>query len=49
MALPADRALISIALCTHNGARFLGAQLASLQQQAWPNLEIVAVDDASAE
>ena len=46
---PAPRSLplISVALATYNGARHLGAQLASLRAQTWPNLEIVAVDDAS--
>lgn len=40
-------ALISVALATYNGERHLGAQLASLRAQTWPNLEIVAIDDAS--
>lgn len=39
--------LISIALCTYNGARYLSEQLASLQAQTWAHLEIVAVDDGS--
>jgi glycosyltransferase involved in cell wall biosynthesis len=39
--------LISIALCTYNGAEFLPAQLESLLSQDWENLEIVAVDDGS--
>lgn len=46
----ADRApLISVALCTYNGARHLPQQLESLLAQDYPNLEIVAVDDASAD
>jgi len=46
---PAPRSLplILVALATYNGDRHLGAQLASLRAQSWPNLEIVAVDDAS--
>lgn len=39
--------LISIALCTYNGAPFLSEQLDSLLAQDWENLEIVAVDDGS--
>jgi glycosyltransferase involved in cell wall biosynthesis len=39
--------LISVALCTYNGARYLREQLDSLLAQTYPNLEIVAVDDGS--
>jgi glycosyltransferase involved in cell wall biosynthesis len=39
--------LLSVALCTYNGAPHLGDQLESLFAQTWPNLEIIAVDDAS--
>jgi glycosyltransferase involved in cell wall biosynthesis len=42
-----SKPLISVALCTYNGARYLEAQLRSIQQQSWTNLEIVAVDDGS--
>ena len=42
-----DTPLISIALCTCNGERFLREQLDSLLAQDHVNLEIVAVDDAS--
>lgn len=41
--------LISIALCTYNGERYLAEQLASLQAQCWPRLEIVIVDDGSSD
>lgn len=40
-------ALISVALCTYNGAAHLGEQLESLLTQTWRHIEIVAVDDAS--
>lgn len=40
-------ALISVALCTYNGALYLSEQLDSLLGQDYPRLEIVAVDDAS--
>jgi len=39
--------LISVALCTYNGAPYLREQLDSLLAQTYPNIEIVAVDDGS--
>lgn len=39
--------LISIALCTFNGAQFLCEQMDCLLEQDYPNLEIIAVDDGS--
>ncbi|KQS28252.1 glycosyltransferase family 2 protein [Dyadobacter sp. Leaf189] len=39
--------LISVALCTYNGQRFLKKQLDSLVTQSYNNLEIVVVDDCS--
>jgi len=44
---PGSAALVSIALCTYNGSRFLAQQLDSLLAQTHPRLEIVVVDDAS--
>ena len=41
--------LISIVLATYNGERFLEKQLDSLFNQTYPNLEIIAVDDASSD
>jgi glycosyltransferase involved in cell wall biosynthesis len=41
--------LVSIILCTYNGERFLQAQLDSLLQQSWQNLEIIISDDASSD
>ncbi|MBK4346454.1 glycosyltransferase family 2 protein [Lacisediminihabitans changchengi] len=38
---------ISVALCTHNGARFIEAQLRSILAQSTPPDEIVLSDDAS--
>lgn len=38
---------VSVALATYNGAKFLQPQLDSLSAQDYPELEIVAVDDAS--
>jgi len=39
--------LVSIALCTYNGERFLSQQLDSILTQSYRNIEIVAVDDCS--
>lgn len=39
--------MISVALCTYNGSRFLGEQLASIQGQTNPIDELVACDDRS--
>lgn len=38
---------ISVALCTHNGERFIGEQIASILAQTRPVDEIVLSDDAS--
>jgi glycosyltransferase involved in cell wall biosynthesis len=43
----AQPALVSIALCTYNGAKYLAEQLESLLAQTYEHLEIVASDDAS--
>lgn len=39
--------LITIALCTYNGERFLAEQIESLLAQTGVRIEIIAVDDAS--
>lgn len=39
--------LVSIALCTYNGEKYLEEQLDSLIGQTYPNLEIIVVDDCS--
>lgn len=41
------RPLVSIALCTYNGGAYLSAQLYTLVNQTYPNIEIIAVDDCS--
>lgn len=41
--------LISIALCTYNGGRFLAGQLDSLVNQTYKNIEIIAMDDCSSD
>ena len=38
---------VSVALCTHNGAAFIGAQLDSILNQTRPPTELVVSDDAS--
>ncbi|MBS0344169.1 MAG: glycosyltransferase family 2 protein [Proteobacteria bacterium] len=40
-------ALISVALCTHNGASYIGEQIRSICLQTLPPSEIVLSDDAS--
>ena len=42
-----NQPLVSIALCTYNGERYLKEQLDSIFAQTYPNLQVVAVDDAS--
>lgn len=39
--------LVSIALCTYNGAKYLREQLDTLVKQTYPNLEFIVVDDGS--
>jgi len=39
--------LISIALCTYNGEKYLSEQLDSIINQTYKNLEIIVVDDCS--
>ncbi|MBS1521298.1 MAG: glycosyltransferase [Bacteroidetes bacterium] len=39
--------LVSIALCTYNGERFLSKQLDSLLSQSYNNIEIIVTDDCS--
>ncbi len=39
--------LISIALCTYNGGRFLEKQILSIINQTYKNIELVVVDDCS--
>src|SRR5258708_21679294 len=41
--------LVSIALCTYNGEKFLVKQLDSLLSQEYTNIEIIAVDDCSSD
>ncbi|MNK26318.1 Chondroitin synthase [compost metagenome] len=39
--------LISIALCTYNGSKYLHEQLTSILNQTYKNIEVVIVDDGS--
>jgi glycosyltransferase involved in cell wall biosynthesis len=39
--------LVSIAICTYNGERFLQKQIDSLLAQDYSNIEVIAVDDRS--
>lgn len=42
-----SKALVSIALCTYNGEKYLPEQLESLLAQDYPEIEIIALDDGS--
>ena len=42
-----NQPLVSIALCTYNGERFLKKQIDSLLNQTYSNLQIIICDDAS--
>ena len=42
-----EEPLVSIALCTYNGAEYLDLQLESLCSQTYQHLEIIVVDDCS--
>ena len=48
-ALDGAAPLVSVALCTYNGTRFLAEQLESVLCQDYREFEIVAVDDASSD
>jgi glycosyltransferase involved in cell wall biosynthesis len=39
--------LVSVVMCTYNGAAFLDEQIKSILQQTYAHIELVAVDDAS--
>jgi glycosyltransferase involved in cell wall biosynthesis len=46
---PIEQPLVSIAICTYNGERFLKKQIDGLLAQDYTNIEIVAVDDQSSD
>lgn len=39
--------LVTVAICTYNGERYLAATLDSVLAQTYPNMEVVIVDDGS--
>lgn len=41
--------LISVSLCTYNGAKYIREQLESIINQSYKNLEIIIVDDCSSD
>jgi glycosyltransferase involved in cell wall biosynthesis len=41
--------LVSVALCTYNGAAYLEQQLSSIVAQSYKNIEIIIVDDGSSD
>ncbi len=42
-----DHPLVSVAMCTYNGDKYLQSQLDSIINQSYTNLEIIIVDDGS--
>jgi glycosyltransferase involved in cell wall biosynthesis len=42
-----DEPLVSIALCTYNGEKYINQQLDSILDQTYRNLEVIIVDDCS--
>ena len=44
-----DLKLISIAMCTYNGAKFIEEQLSSILNQTYKNIEIIITDDGSSD
>lgn len=42
-----EKRLVSIAMCTYNGAKYIREQIESLLSQTYQNLEIIIVDDVS--
>jgi len=44
-----EKPLVSIALCTYNGERYLKEQLDSIVNQSYSNIELIAVDDCSSD
>ena len=41
--------LVTVAICTYNGERYLAATLNSVLTQTYPNMEVVIVDDGSSD
>lgn len=42
-------ATVSVVMCTYNGSKFLDEQIASILNQDYKNIELIAVDDNSAD
>jgi glycosyltransferase involved in cell wall biosynthesis len=42
-----EQPLVSVAMCTYNGEKFINLQLDSILAQTYHNLELVIVDDGS--
>jgi glycosyltransferase involved in cell wall biosynthesis len=42
-----ENLLVSVAMCTYNGSRFLANQLDTIVNQTYKNIEIIVVDDCS--
>ncbi|MFF5381956.1 glycosyltransferase family 2 protein [Pedobacter suwonensis] len=44
---PLHSPLVSIAVCTYNGAQYIGQQIESIINQTYKNIEIIIIDDCS--
>ena len=44
-----NNSLVSVVMCTYNGSRFVGEQIQSVIDQDYSSLELIIVDDASAD
>jgi glycosyltransferase involved in cell wall biosynthesis len=42
-----ENLLVSVAMCTYNGAKFLARQLDTIVNQTYKNIEVIVVDDCS--
>jgi len=45
--MPLHNPLVSIALCTYNGEKYLNQQIESIIHQTYKNIEIIIIDDCS--
>lgn len=45
--MKSDLPLLSVVMCTYNGARYVAAQLDSIRTQTYSNIEVVVCDDGS--
>ncbi|GAC1436857.1 MAG: hypothetical protein NVSMB51_09110 [Solirubrobacteraceae bacterium] len=49
VSLPPDAPLVSVIICTYNGAQTLGETVAGVAAMTYPNFEVIVVDDGSSD